>query len=218
MWNDSILVVMPERPRTNLKQQPTVHINGQKVPSCSHLQEGGFQSDLLTDERLQTRTVTWRSNRKEQEKRREPVVYLPMGPGGRRGWGRLTGVELRACARLCSSFGVALSRGESLVLVIGNVSALFGDSSDSSSSPSADTPEDEGLDASLWSTSVLLGVTGSGVPLFKLISPFSSDSLSITSDAISQESPVARSQSRLEQKCAEYWQNRTENFLWTLCG
>lgn len=128
---------------------------------------------------------------------RKQIFYLPMGPGGDRGWGRLTGVELLASACVCSLFGVVLSCEESLFLVIGNVSSLFCDSSNSSSSPSADTPEDEGLDVCLCSTPVLLGVTRSGVPLFKLISPFSSDSLSITSDAISQESPVARSQKRL---------------------
>lgn len=136
----------------------------------------------------------WKSN---SGNTRKHTFYLPMGPGGDRGWGRLTGGELLASACVCSLFGVVLSRGESLVLVTGNVSCLFCGSSISSSSPSADTPEDEGLDVCLCSPPVLLGVTRSGVPLFQLISPFSSDSLSITSDAISQESPVTRSQRRL---------------------
>lgn len=127
---------------------------------------------------------------------RKLIVYLPMGPGGDRGWGRLTGVELLASACVCSLLGVVLSCTESLVLVIVNVSSLVCDSFNSSSSPCADGPEDEGLDACLFSTPVLLGVTRSGLPLSKLISPFSSDSLSITSDAISQESPAARSQRR----------------------
>lgn len=128
---------------------------------------------------------------------RKHIFYLPMGPGGDRCWRRLTGVKLLASACVCSLFGVFLFCEESLVLLIGNVSSLFCDSSNSSSSPSADTPEDKGLDVCLCSTPVLLGVTRSGVPLS--ISPFSSDSLSITSDAISQELPVARSQRRLQQ-------------------
>lgn len=117
-----------------------------------------------------------------------------MGPGGDVGWGRLTGVELLASACVCSLFGVVLSWEEPLVLAIGSVSTLFCDSSNSSSSPSPDTPEDEGLDVCLFSAGVLLGVTRSGVPLFKLISQFRAGSLSITSDAISQASPLFRSQ------------------------
>lgn len=98
----------------------------------------------------------WKSN---SGNTRKHTFYLPMGPGGDRGWGRLTGGALLASACVCSLFGVVLSRGESLVLVIGNVSCLFCGSSISSSSPSADTPEDEGLDVCLCSPPVLLGVT-----------------------------------------------------------
>lgn len=121
-----------------------------------------------------------------------------MGPGGDRGWGRLTGVELRSSSGVRSLFGVVLSWEEPLLLVTGRVSSLFCKSSDSSSSPSPDTPEDEELDVCPCSVRVLWGATRSGVPLSALISPFSTESLSITSDAISQESPVARSQRRLQ--------------------
>lgn len=127
------------------------------------------------------------------EPRQSTHIYLPMGPGGDLGWGRFTGVELLASACVCSLFGL-LPREEPLVLAIGSVSTLCCDSSDSSSSPSPDTPEDEGLDACVFSTGLLLGVTGSALPLFKLISPFSAESLSVTSDAISQASRLVRSQ------------------------
>lgn len=139
-----------------------------------------------------------------------------MGPGGDLGWGRLTGVELRASAGVRSLFGVVLSWEESLVLVTGSVSSLFCESSDSSSSPSPDTPEDEELDVCPCSARVLRGATRSGVPLSALISPFSAESLSITSDAISQASPVARSQRRLQpnvQKAGRTELKRFSNFV-----
>lgn len=125
-------------------------------------------------------------------------LYLPMGPGGDLGWGRLTGVELRASAGVRSLFGVVLPWEEPLGLVTVNVSSLFCKSSNSSSSPSPDTPEDEELDVCPCSARVLRGATRCGVPLSTLISPVSAESLSITSDAISQASPVARSQRRLQ--------------------
>lgn len=121
-----------------------------------------------------------------------------MGPGGDRGCGRLTGVELLAPGCFCSLSGVVLSCGVPLVLVGVSWSAsspfstveavLFCNSSNSSSSPSPDTPEDDGLEVCLFLSSswVLLGVTKSGLLLFKFISltPFSTASPSITSDAI----------------------------------
>ncbi|TNN45605.1 Beta-1,3-galactosyl-O-glycosyl-glycoprotein beta-1,6-N-acetylglucosaminyltransferase 3 [Liparis tanakae] len=86
-----------------------------------------------------------------------PCKDLPMGPGGERGWGRLTGVERLAPGCSCSLSGVVLSCGEPLVSVGLSRSAsspfstveavLFSNSPNSSSSPSPDTPEDEGLDA-----------------------------------------------------------------------
>lgn len=139
-----------------------------------------------------------------------------MGPGGDLGWGRLTGVELRASAGVRSLFGVVLSWEEPLVLVTGSVSSLFCKSSNSSSSPSPDTPEVEELDVCPCSARVLWGATRSGVPLSALISPFSAESLSLTSDAISQASPVARSQRRLQpnvQKAGRSELKRFSNFV-----
>lgn len=134
-------------------------------------------------------------------------THLPMGPGGEICCGRLTGVELLAPGCFCSLSGVFLSCGVPLVLVILSWSAsspfstaeavLFCNSCNSSSSPSPDTPEDEGLDVCLFPSSslVLLGVTKSGLLLFKFISfaAFNTASLSITSDAISYpRRPCAR--------------------------
>jgi len=121
-----------------------------------------------------------------------------MGPGGERGWGRLTGAERLAPGCSCSLSGVLLSCGVPLVLVGLSWSAsspfstveavLFSNAPNSSSSPSPDTPEDEGRDARLFpgSSRVLLGATQSGLLLFKSTSltPFSTASLSITSDAM----------------------------------
>lgn len=128
-----------------------------------------------------------------------------MGPGGDLGWGRLTGVR--------SLFGGVFSWEKPLVLVTGSVSSLFCQSSNSSSSPSPDTPEDEELDVCPCSARVLRGATRCGVPLSTLISPFSAESLSITSDAISQASPVARSQRRLQPNVQKAGRTELSNFV-----